>query len=163
MRRIIARDIWSLGATPLFRGCSVAQLDNVQRLGTVVTAAPARELCHAGVGASQLVVVIAGRVLTCTPDGRQRLLGRGECFGGLAHSGRPDVEPESVVALTPVTLFVVGRREFAGLLEACPAFAARLERASETARFRRSDPDEARRIRRSRLRAAVPFRAPLAG
>jgi CRP-like cAMP-binding protein len=163
MRRIIARDIWSLGTTPLFRGCTVAQLDKVQRLGTVITTAPGKELCRAGSGSAQLVVIISGRVLTCAPDGRQRMLGRGECFGGLAHAERPAVEPESVVALTAATLFVVGRREFRGLLEACPAFAARLEQACETARFRRGDREHVRRILRSRLRGTVPFRAPLAG
>ena len=59
------------------------------------------------------------------PSGAHRILGRGECFGALASPGQPRAEPEGVAAVTASVLFVVGRNEFAGLVEACPTFGAR--------------------------------------
>ena len=74
---------------------------------------------------AQLGVIVSGEVAATTAGGRRRHLRDGDCFGSLSDS-RHDAEPEEVEAVTPVTLFVVGRREFATLRDACPRLAARL-------------------------------------
>ena len=118
-------DVRTLGQTPLFRGCTDRQLFAAQQFGTIVNADAGRVVCRQGQQPGQLVVIVSGRVITVAPSGAHRILGRGECFGALASPGQPRAEPEGVAAVTASVLFVVGRNEFAGLVEACPTFGAR--------------------------------------
>jgi CRP-like cAMP-binding protein len=130
MRRCLPADVRALGQTPPFRGCGVRQLSAARRHGTIVHVEAGRVLCRQGQPPGQLAVIVAGRVIAVAPSGAHRILGRGECFGALAAPGRPAVEPEGVAAVTAATLFVVSRTEFAGLVEACPTFGARLANAA---------------------------------
>jgi CRP-like cAMP-binding protein len=128
VRHSLPADVRALGRTPLFRGCTDRQLCNAQRYGTIIDADAGRVLCRQGERPGQLVVIVSGRVISVAPSGAHRILGRGECFGALATPGQPFAEPEGVAAVTASVLFVVGRNNFAGLVEACPSVAARLSR-----------------------------------
>lgn len=126
MLRKLPDDIQALGRTSPFRDLSKRELDAVARLGTVIDRGASKVVCRMHQSTAQLGVIVSGEVAATTAGGRRRHLRDGDCFGSLSDS-RHDAEPEEVEAVTPVTLFVVGRREFATLRDACPRLAARLE------------------------------------
>jgi signal-transduction protein with cAMP-binding, CBS, and nucleotidyltransferase domain len=121
MLRILPNDIRELGRTPAFRRLSNRELDALQRLGTVVVRGPGELVVRSCQSASQIVVIVAGEVAATTDDGHRRTLRDGACFG--AFPPWDDLDPERVETITPVTLFVVGRREFPTIRNMYPAIA----------------------------------------
>jgi CRP-like cAMP-binding protein len=125
MLRRLPTEIEALGRTCLFHDLSKRELVAVQQLGTVVDREAGAVVCRSGRSRGQVGIVISGEVAAKTPTGRCRHLGDGACFGSLS-TAPGEVEREQVEAVTPVTVFVVGRREFPALRDACPRLAARL-------------------------------------
>ena len=131
MFRKLPDDIQELGRTPLFRDLSKRDLAAVQRLGTVIDRPADTVLCQACESVGQVAVVISGVVATTAVGSRRRQLGAGDFFGLLSDRAHP-AEPQHVEAVTDVTLFVIGTREYAALRHACPRLAARLARIDDT-------------------------------
>ena len=131
MFRKLPEDIKELGRTPLFRDLSKRDLEAVQRLGTVIDRPGDTVLCHACESVGQVAVIISGVVASTATGGRRRQLGAGDFFGRLSDPAHP-AEPQHVEAVTDVTLFVVGTREYGALRYACPRLAARLARLDES-------------------------------
>jgi CRP-like cAMP-binding protein len=125
MLRKLPNDIQALGRTFRFRDLSKRELHAVQRLGTVIDRGAGEVICRLDQSSRQVAVIVCGEVAATTADGRRRRLHDGDCFGSLSSSGQ-QVEPEEVETVTPVSLFVVGRREYAALRYECPRLAARL-------------------------------------
>ena len=132
MLRKLPPYIEELGRTCLFHDLSKRELAAVQRLGTVVDREAGAVVCKSGHGRGQVGIVISGEVAAITANGGSRHLRDGACFGSLSTSPG-EVEPGHVEAVTPVTVFVVGRREFSALRDACPRLAARLAGAADMA------------------------------
>jgi signal-transduction protein with cAMP-binding, CBS, and nucleotidyltransferase domain len=117
----LPNDIRELGRTPAFRGLSNRELEALQRFGTVVVRGPGELVVRSCQSASQLVVIIAGEVAATTDDGQRRTLRDGAGFGSFPPWD--DFDPERVETITKVTLFVVGRREFATIRNLYPGIA----------------------------------------
>jgi hypothetical protein len=124
----LPNDIRELGRTPVFRGLSNRELDALQRLGTMIVRGPGELVVRSWQSSSQIVVIVAGEVVATTDDGRRRTLRDGACFGAFPPWDDVD-EPEKVETITRVTLFVVGRREFATIRNVHPRIADRLTTA----------------------------------
>ena len=132
MLRKLPTEIQELGRTALFRDLSKRELAAVQRLGTVIDRRAGTVMCRIDQSASQVAVVISGELAATTATGRRRHLRGGAYFGSLRNSASADAEPEQVEAVTPVTVFVVGRRELSTLRDLCPRLAARLAGVCDT-------------------------------
>ena len=132
MLRKLPPYIEELGRTCLFHDLSKRELAAVQQLGTVVDRQAGEVLCRRGHGRGQVGIVIAGEVAAVTATGGRRHLRDGACFGTLS-TVASEAELEQVEAVTPVTVFVVGRREFPALREVCPRLATRLAGAADVA------------------------------
>lgn len=118
-------DIQELGRTPLFRDLSKRELAAVQSLGTVVDRAADTVICQMCQSVGQVAVILSGVVATTPAGGRRRQIGAGDIFGVLSDSQHP-ARPQHVEAVTAVTLFVVGERDYAALRTTCPRLAERL-------------------------------------
>jgi len=87
--------------------------------------AAGKRLATAGDTGRELFVIVEGRAVARTPQGRTVRLGPGQFFGEI---GLIDGGPRSatVEASTPMRLLVIGQREFWGLLAAAPPIARRI-------------------------------------
>ena len=123
-------DIQELGRTPLFRDLSKRELAAVQSVGTVVDRAAGTVICQTCQSVRQVAVILSG-VIATTPDGGRRYqLGAGDFFGVLSDSRHP-APPQHVEAVTDVSLFVIGERDYTALRMACPRLAERLATLAE--------------------------------
>ncbi|HWH28885.1 MAG TPA: cyclic nucleotide-binding domain-containing protein [Mycobacteriales bacterium] len=114
-----------LAAIPLFAGSRPRELEGVARLCTEVDVPAGRTLCREGEPGQEFFVLEQGTVQV-TSGGRQvATLGPGDFFGELALL---DAGPRNatVTAETDVTVLVVSRQEFMGLLEEEPMVAVRM-------------------------------------
>ena len=126
MRATLPSDIQALGQTALFRGCSKRALRRVQRYGTTLDLPAGRVLWIYAGRADQLLVILSGEVLAETRDGKHRVLGIGDWCGRPGAGSDLAMDLEAVETVTPTTVFVVSRREFGSLCDACPQFASRM-------------------------------------
>ena len=125
MRHKLPNDIRALGETQLFRDLSPRELDDIQRLGTVIDRDAGQVLCRADQYAGQIGVVVRGEIAAVTAGGRRRELRKGDWFGSPG-ALRHETEPEEIVTVSRATLFVMSPRELASVRFACPRLAARL-------------------------------------
>lgn len=111
-----------LAQSTLFRACSMRELQQVSRLVTEVPVEAGRVLTTQGEAGHEFMVVLAGTAGVTVNGHDVAVLGPGEFFGEMALI---DDGPRTatVTALTPMSLGVVGRREFAALLDEVPAIA----------------------------------------
>ncbi len=134
MFRRFPTDIAALASTQLFRDLSNRELDTISRIGTVVDIAPGRRVRCPRRHPGQFAVVVWGEIVATTDDGDRCVLRAGDWFGTIAGSvsdtssegEATGAEPVSFETVRPTTLFVMSRREFAGLRTACPRVAARV-------------------------------------
>lgn len=131
MLRKFPDDIQELGRTPLFRDLSKRELAAVQPLGTVIDRAGGTVLCQMCQSVGQVAVILSGVVATTPADGRRQQLGAGDFFGVLSDSQHP-ARPQHVEAVTDVTLFIVGERDYPALRTTCPRLAERLATPGDT-------------------------------
>lgn len=105
--------------SPLFAACSRRELQDVTRLSTETSVPAGKVLMAEGQPGHEFMVVLEGTA-TATRDGRHvATFGPGDFFGEISLL---DDGPRTatVTADTPMTLAVVGRREFTGLLKEIP-------------------------------------------
>lgn len=108
--------------SPMFAFCSKRELHEVSRLATEVAVPAGKELMAEGQPGYEFMVVLDGSA-TATREGKHvATFGPGDFFGEISLL---DDGPRTatVTATTPMTLAVVGRREFTGLLTEIPEFA----------------------------------------
>ena len=118
-------------STPMFRGLADHERDRIQSLCTLADYARGEELWHAGDPSDALTMIVHGRVkiVRHAPAGDVilEIFGEGEPVGAVAvYHGMP--YPASAVAMEPVTLLKLPKRDFFEMLEREPAIARALIR-----------------------------------
>jgi CRP/FNR family transcriptional regulator, cyclic AMP receptor protein len=108
-----------LAAVPLFSGCTTKELRDIARATVELTLDEGKEFVTQGDVGREAFVIVDGRAEVTRAGQRVSELGPGDCVGELAlldHGPRT----ATVTAKTPLTVLVLGPREFAGLLDEVP-------------------------------------------
>jgi CRP-like cAMP-binding protein len=110
---------------PLFAGLSKKDLKKVSSLATRLDLPVGKELTHQGATGNEFLVVLDGEVDVVIDGKVVASRGPGDYFGEIALlDDRPRVA--TVVAKTPVSIEVIGRREFKALVDDQPEIAQQL-------------------------------------
>ncbi len=114
-----------LADVPLFSSCSNRELQKIARAADEITVDEGREIVTQGATGHEAFVVIDGTARVVRNDQEIATMGPGDYFGELALlDGGP--RTASVVATSPMTLLVLGQREFAGLIDEVPGLAHKI-------------------------------------
>jgi CRP-like cAMP-binding protein len=114
-----------LAQIPLFAGLSKKDLKKVSSLATRLDLPAGKELTHQGSVGNEFLVVLDGEVDVIIDGKVIASRGAGDYFGEIALlDDRPRVA--TVLAKTPVSVEVIGRREFKALIEDQPEIAQQL-------------------------------------
>jgi CRP-like cAMP-binding protein len=109
----------SLRAIELFAGCDDKLLRQLSRLGTEVHAKTRQVLAREGDIGREFYVIVDGSASVEQAGDHIATLQRGDFFGEMALvDGKP--RSATVVATTPMTLYVFDPREFFSMLDAFP-------------------------------------------
>lgn len=133
----------TLRNVPMFKGCSPAQLRVIDRLVTEIRVPAGRELIRQGERGLDFAIVIEGQADVVRDGDRVARLGPGTFFGELALMGEGE-RTATVVASTPMRLYVLHRVEFDRLLEFVPSIR---DQVLAAATLRRGHADEAETAR----------------
>jgi CRP-like cAMP-binding protein len=136
----------ALKAVPLFRGCSTREVSRIAALMAEHEVRAGEVLAREGRPGHSFFVIVDGDAEITLRGRRIAVRGPGEHFGEMAlldHGPRA----ATVVARTPMRLYVLEAREFARVLRSTPAVAAkmlaelsgRLREAVDAPRARRAD------------------------
>ena len=117
-----------LSKVPLFADLGARDLAEVGRLADEVTVREGKVLAKEGAAAHEFFVILDGTVAITKGSKHIRDMGPGDFFGELALIGRVP-RTATATASTPVTLLVVGHREFTTLLSEQPRINEKVLRA----------------------------------
>jgi CRP-like cAMP-binding protein len=115
-----------LARIPMFQACSQRELAALDRAGSVALIDDGKVLCEEGARGDEFFVIVEGRARVTRAGHRVTDLGPGDFFGELALLDSNSRRDATVVADGPMGVFVVGRREFSGLLESTPALTLKI-------------------------------------
>ena len=121
----------------LFSTSSSKDLRTIRRALEEVAVPPGRILCEQGTIGREFFLIVKGEASVRRNNRKVATLGPGQYFGELALLDRAP-RNATVEAETPMTLLVLGQREFADLLDSVPSLAHKLLRAM-AARLREAD------------------------
>ena len=108
-----------LAAVPLFSGCTTRELRDIAKATVELTLDEGKEFVTQGDVGREAFIIVEGNADVSRGGQTIAQLGPGDCVGELAlldHGPRT----ATVTAATPVTVLVLGPREFAGLLDEVP-------------------------------------------
>jgi CRP/FNR family transcriptional regulator, cyclic AMP receptor protein len=108
-----------LASVPLFSGCTTKELRDIARATVELTLAQGKEFVTQGDVGREAFVIVDGQATASRAGQTVATLGPGACVGELAlldHGPRT----ATVTAATPLTVLVLGPREFSGLLDEVP-------------------------------------------
>jgi CRP/FNR family cyclic AMP-dependent transcriptional regulator len=108
-----------LGSVPLFRGLSAKELRDVAKATVELDIDEGKEFVTQGDVGREAFVIVEGTAEAIRNGITIGELGPGDCVGELAlldHGPRT----ASVIAKTPLTVLVLGPREFSGVLDEVP-------------------------------------------
>lgn len=126
MARRKATDYLShLGNVPLFAGLSKRDLQRVGKVSEEVSVDAGRMIVDQGRTGHEFFLILDGTAAVKRNGRKTASLGPGQFFGELALLDRGP-RSASVVAETPMTLLVLGQREFSGVLDEVPAMAHKM-------------------------------------
>jgi len=126
-----------LASVPLFAACSNRDLQKIAKASDEITIDEERVLVEQGAIGKECFVIIEGNAVVKRSNRRVATLGPGDHFGELAlFDGGP--RTASVVAETPMTVLVLGQREFRALLDEVPGLSHKVL-ANLAARIRELD------------------------
>ncbi len=109
----------SLRALEVFAGCDEKLLRRLSRLGTEVHAKARQVLAREGDVGREFYVIVDGSAIVLHGGDEVASLQRGDFFGEMALvEGKP--RSATVVARTPMTLYVFDPREFFSMLDGFP-------------------------------------------
>lgn len=132
-----SRYLKHLAQIPLFSACSTRDLQKIAKAADELTIDEEREIVTQGTVGRECFVIVEGEATVKRNGRRIASLGPGDHFGELALlDGGP--RTASVYANTPLTLLVLGQREFTGLLDEVPGLGLKIM-ASLATRIRELD------------------------
>jgi CRP/FNR family cyclic AMP-dependent transcriptional regulator len=108
-----------LASVPLFSGCTTRELRDVAKATVELTLDEGKEFVTQGDVGREAFIIVEGSADVYRGGHKIATLGPGDCVGELAlldHGPRT----ATVVAATPLTVLVLGPREFSGLLDEVP-------------------------------------------
>jgi CRP/FNR family transcriptional regulator, cyclic AMP receptor protein len=108
-----------LAAVPLFSGCTTKELRDIARATVELTLDEGKEFVTQGDVGREAFIIVEGTADVSRAGNKIAQLGPGDCVGELAlldHGPRT----ASVTAASPMTVLVLGPREFSGLLDEVP-------------------------------------------
>ena len=120
-----------LAEVPLFAACSRKDLQRIARASDQAELPAGRVLMRQGESGRECFVVVEGEVKVERNGKKIATLGPGACIGELSLL---DKGPRTATAMaqTPLTVLVLGPREFSGVLEEVPGLARKLLAALAT-------------------------------
>jgi CRP/FNR family cyclic AMP-dependent transcriptional regulator len=114
-----------LAKVPLFQGLSKKELRLISQLATYLEAPAGTNLTQEGKVGHEFIIVLEGEVEIRQGDRVVATRGSGSYVGEIALiDHRP--RTATVIAKTPVSIEVIGQREFAGLLAEVPELSQQL-------------------------------------
>ena len=114
-----------LAQVRLFSSCTKKELEQISRAADEITVPAGKDLVVEGQYGHEFFLILDGTA-TVRRNGRKvATLGPSEYFGELAVLAR-SVRNATVTADTPMTLLVLGQREFAAVIEEVPRLAGKL-------------------------------------
>lgn len=114
-----------LATVPLFSACSKRELGKIAKAGDELTVDDGFVLTSQGDAGRECYVIVEGKAIVRRGNRKVATLGPGDCVGELAlldHGPRT----ATVVAEGPMTLFVIGARQFAGVIDEVPALSRKV-------------------------------------
>jgi CRP-like cAMP-binding protein len=127
--------VQKLGSLPLFAGCSRRELQRLAALCDAADVPAGLMLCGEGRVGLEFFVLVEGQAHVHRGGELVASVGPGGFFGELALLDRATPRRHaSVVAATPLTLYVFDARSFAGMLHNMPEIAERLRDAADERR-----------------------------
>jgi CRP-like cAMP-binding protein len=135
----MARDskLTHLSNVRLFSALSNRELGKIGRVAEEVTVPAGKVLVQEGSSGHEFFLILDGQATVRRGTRKVATLGPGQYFGELALLDRAP-RNATVVADTPMTLVVLGQREFSGVLDEIPGLAHKILR-SMAARLREAD------------------------
>jgi CRP/FNR family transcriptional regulator, cyclic AMP receptor protein len=126
-----------LAQVRLFSACSNKELALIGRASDEIRVPAGKVLCQEGSIGYEFYLILDGQAVVKRGGKKVATLGPGQYFGELSLLDR---QPRSatVEAATDMTVLVLGKREFSGLLDEVPALAHKLLSAM-AARLREAD------------------------
>jgi CRP-like cAMP-binding protein len=121
----------------LFSALSKRELSTLGRVSDQVQVPAGKVVVQEGTPGHEFFLIIDGRATVKRNNRKVATLGPGQYFGELALLDRAP-RNATVVAEEPLTLLVLGQREFTGVLDEIPGLAHKLLR-SMAARLREAD------------------------
>jgi CRP-like cAMP-binding protein len=114
-----------LAAIPIFAGCTRRELSLVSRLATEVDVPAGAQLTTQGRPGNEFAIVLDGTATVAVNGAVVSTLGAGDHYGEMALL---DEGPRTatITAQSPMSLAVVGRRDFRNLLDQSPILARTL-------------------------------------
>ena len=117
-----------LAKVPLFEGLTRKELREVSNLSVRMNLSAGRQLTRQGAAGQEFIIVLDGSVDVLIDGVVVASPAAGQFYGEVSLlDDRPRMA--TVVAKTDVTVDIIGRREFADLLEQQPQIAERLQQA----------------------------------
>jgi len=126
-----------LAQVRLFSACSKKELSAIGRVSDEVAVPAGREIVTAGTPGREFFLILSGHADVKRGGRKVATLGPGRYFGEMALLDR-GTRTATVTAQSPMTLLVLGQREFSGLLDEIPALAHKLL-SSMAVRLREAD------------------------
>ncbi len=126
-----------LASVPLFSACSKRELQKIARAGDETTVKAGTTLMTQGEAGRECFIIISGRASVKRANRKVAALGPGDAVGELSlldHGPRT----ATVVADDDLEVYVLGSRQFAGVLDDVPSLARKLM-AALAARVRELD------------------------
>lgn len=114
-----------LATVPLFSACSKRELAKIAKAGDELTVEDGFVLTTQGDAGREAYVIVEGKAVVKRGNRKVATLGPGDCVGELAlldHGPRT----ATVVADGDMTLFVLGARQFAGVIDEVPALSRKV-------------------------------------
>jgi CRP-like cAMP-binding protein len=132
-----------LDTLDIFQGCHRHELELIERLVTLTPASPGQVLCNRGGPGQTFFVIVEGLASVSVGSELVARLGPGCGFGEVAllHGGR---RIATVTAVTPMTLAVMSRAEFATLIAEIPRVARAILQESQRRLAEATAPDSGR-------------------
>ena len=108
-----------LSEIPIFSACTQKELREIARLADRVSPLQGEVLAREGTPGREFFVIAQGKAKVVMGGEEIAVLGPGEFFGEMALLDQGP-RSASVVAETPMTLYVIGSREFGELIDRVP-------------------------------------------